>query len=381
METFKTLPLEYENGKKFHYNERYLHSYCQELLTLIAGEDYMHNLNFAKKMMMGQEIKSNNTIEGINDDLSMIDEVIKTKTFISSEEKKRIINLYHGYQYILTHKDIDKDSLKELYAILSEGLLLEEDAIRMGKYYRKGPVYILKGRHIGDDMYSGKDADALDYYMDQFFSYVNSHEESDEMSNFIKSQIMHFYFVYLHPYFDINGRTSRTVAMWYLLNNSCYPYLVFNQAIAFDKQEYERVIIAGREHGDLTLFLKYMLTHVERELEKKYVINSIRSNCPEELTKEDCQLINYILTMNAEVTVNDLTSFYNAYNPSQRPRIILSDRVEPLIEKGVILKRNTTKGYIHKGSNLRNVRLALNKDFVDVSKEKVKHLSLGRHFI
>ena len=97
-------------------------------------------------MMMSQEIKSNNTIESINDDLSVIDEVIKKKTSISSKERKRIINLYHGYQYILTHKTIDKKHLKELYDILSDGILDVYDKVNMGLYYRNEQVYILKGK-------------------------------------------------------------------------------------------------------------------------------------------------------------------------------------------------------------------------------------------
>lgn len=93
-------------------NEEYLKSYKDELVRLLDGEDYMRSEQFAKNMMMSQEIKANNTIEGINDDLSMIDEVIKTKEYLSNRERKRIINLYHGYHYILNHKVIDKEHLR-----------------------------------------------------------------------------------------------------------------------------------------------------------------------------------------------------------------------------------------------------------------------------
>ena len=49
---------------------------------------------------------------------------------------------------------------------------------------------------------------------------------------------MHFYFVYIHPYFDVNGRTSRTLAMWYLLNEEAYPYIIFNRAINNNASNY-----------------------------------------------------------------------------------------------------------------------------------------------
>ena len=110
MNSFKRLNLEFANGQKIRYNEAYLEKFCTELVELLSGEDYMRKISFAKRMMMSQELKSNNTIEGINDDLTRIDEVIKKKSSLSEHERKRIINLYHGYQYVLTHKKIDKET-------------------------------------------------------------------------------------------------------------------------------------------------------------------------------------------------------------------------------------------------------------------------------
>lgn len=376
MSTFKNLDLEFTPNKYIHLNEEYLAPFMEDLEKFIEGEDFLWNLSFAKKMMMGQEIKSNNTIEGIQDDLSVIDEVIKSKSSISKEERARIINLYHGYQYILTHKKIDKEHLRELYAILSDGILSAYDRENMGKYYRTKPVYILKGIHLGEDGFMGIHESKIDYYMDQFFCYVNNQSSNDKIDEFIKSQVMHFYFVYLHPYFDVNGRSSRTVSMWYLLNHKCYPYIIFNQGVAFAKKEYEENIIKGRTNGDVTLFLKYMLLVVQKELEKEYVIHSIVENSKENLSKEDLQMISYFLTMNGNLTVKDLATFYNAYNYSRKPSIIFDEKILPLMEKGIILDKGKTNGFIT--GEKHNINIGLNPDHVSIRK-KVKHLSLDRY--
>lgn len=377
MSTFKKLDLEFEKGKSIHLNEDYLAPFCEQLLEFLDGQDFMKNLDFAKKMMMSQEIKSNNTIEGIKDDLSVIDEVIKKRSSLSTQERKRIINLYHGYQYILTHKTIDKEHLRELYSILSDGILDEYSRYNMGQYYRTKPVYITKGNHIGDDMFMGMDENKLPYYMQQFFDYVNNNEQCDEIEYFLKSQVMHFYFVYLHPYFDVNGRTSRTVSMWYLLNNKNYPYIIFNQAIAFAKKEYEANIIKGRTNGDVTLFLKYMLIHVHKELEKEYVVHSIKENSSVELSKDDLQMINYFLTMNGNLTVKDLVSFYNRYNSSKKPSIVFEEKIIPLIDKGIILDKGYTNGFITRDEH--NINIGLNPNKITVERGKVKYLSLERY--
>src|SRR5690606_40031597 len=53
--------------------------------------------------------------------------------------------------------------------------------------------------------------------LDKLISFLSSDSYNGSMTDsYIKSQIVHFYFVYIHPYYDVNGRTSRTLSMWYL---------------------------------------------------------------------------------------------------------------------------------------------------------------------
>lgn len=153
---------------------------------------------------------------------------------------------------------------------------------------------------------------------------------------------MHFYFVYIHPFYDVNGRTSRTLSMWYLLNNKSYPFVVFNRAISFRKKEYYKYIEHTKESGDLTLFLKYMLTQVERELEKEYLIMMLKRNSGVTLSHEECQTIQYLLSMKGSIeegnlTVKDLATIYNHFNKHQTVSEILAKRgikfSHPLVAK------------------------------------------------
>ena len=367
-----------ENGNFLFLNEEYLKKYREELLEFLEDQDYMKSLSFAKRMMMSQEIKSNNAIEGIKDDLSIIQEVIKRRKIpISEEEKTRIINLYHGYQYILTHKRINQNSLKELYSVLSKNLLQPSDAVRMGDFYRTAPVYILKNNRLDLEPFRGLNEKKLDEYMNQFFEYINSDcNFENEIDVFIKSQIMHFYFVYIHPYFDVNGRTSRTLSMWYLLNNKSYPYIIFNRSIAFAKKEYEENIIKSRKYGDVTLFLKYMLVQVERELEKEYFVHQLNEKSSHFLSKEDLQMIEYFISMNGNRTVKDLASFYNLYNEHRRVSEIYDQRIAPLLEKDIFVAKGYTKSFIK--SELSNFYLDIHPQFLDVDATKVKHLKLEK---
>ena len=53
--------------------------------------DYMHTIEFAKDAMEYMEIKANNAVEGLNDDLSEIDEAINNKTSIPKSKNKELL--------------------------------------------------------------------------------------------------------------------------------------------------------------------------------------------------------------------------------------------------------------------------------------------------
>lgn len=379
MTNYTKLELETINGANIRINREYLKTYEEELLGLLDGLEYMRTLKFARSMMISQEIKSNNVIEGIKDDLSIIDKVItQRKDDLSQTERQRIINLYHGYQYILTHKNINKDSLKELYQLLSENILDPRDKIRMGEYYRTAPVYIIKGNRLDVEPFMGIDENKIEYYMNQLFNFINNEVlEETEIDKFIKSQIMHFYFVYIHPYFDVNGRTSRTVAMWYLLNNKNYPYIVFNRAIAFNQKDYEPNIIKGRAYGDITLFIKYMLESVEKELEKEYLIHTIDNNSDEYLSKYELQMLEYLLTMNGNLTIKDLITIYNRYNSKDKITKILEEKIKPLLDKKILIPQRYTKKNIT--PTIKNMEIKLNPELIELDTSKIKHLNIDKY--
>ena len=65
--------LKLQNGYNIHVNDSYLDTYKNDILEFLDDLDEFKTIDFAKSVMMGQEIKANNTIEGIFDDLSKID--------------------------------------------------------------------------------------------------------------------------------------------------------------------------------------------------------------------------------------------------------------------------------------------------------------------
>ena len=154
-------------------------------------------------------------------------QIIKTND-TKTENSKIILNMYNGLLFIADKPEFNKENLKKLYEILSDGWLEESDILGE-KYYRDDMVYI--GDHTGCD--------------------VNLIEES------------------MNSLFDYNGRTAKMVESW-LFNNKEYKYAprFVSEAINdFKTKYYEYIDKSRNSHNDLTYFLTFLLS-----LANKYYI-------------------------------------------------------------------------------------------------------------
>lgn len=373
------LPLK-NNNRYFYINENMLKEKEEELEEFILKSGKMDTLSFAKKVLLFNEVQSNNSVEGYYDDIEKIKKVVNEKKIYKNSQEKdklRIINLYEGYRYILDNKDITKETLKKLNSILSKGLLDDEDYKNMGEYYRKNPVYIYYSSDVTKRPDMGLDASLIEDKMDELLDFMNNYSFDDTKTmSYLKSQILHFYFVYIHPYYDVNGRTARTTSMWYLLNNNVYPYVIFNRGIQINKNEYYKIIRETKKYSDISLFLKYMMNTVLAELEKEYIMQSIANSCSKKLETLDYQTLHYLLSIKGNITVSDFANMYNRYNDKKKVLKIEEEMILPLIEKDILIKTRETNGHLSSFKN--NYELAFNFKYVDYDDNLIKNIHVKK---
>lgn len=376
------LPLK-NNNRYFYINEDMLKEKEEELEEFILKSGKMNTLSFAKKVLLFNEVQSNNSVEGYYDDIEKIKKVVNEKKIYKNSQEKdklRIINLYEGYRYILDNKDITKETLKELNSILSKGLLDDEDYKNMGEYYRKNPVYIYYSSDVTKRPDMGLDASLIEDKMDELLDFMNNYSFDDTKTmSYLKSQILHFYFVYIHPYYDVNGRTARTTSMWYLLNNNVYPYVIFNRGIQINKNEYYKIIRETKKYSDISLFLKYMMNTVLAELEKEYIMQSIANSCSKKLETLDYQTLHYLLSIKGNITVSDFANMYNRYNDKKKVLKIEEEMILPLIEKDILIKTRETNGHLSSFKN--NYELAFNFKYVDYDDNLIKNIHVKKSLL
>lgn len=111
--------------------------------------------------------------------------------------------------------------------------------------YRTHQVYIRGSRHtpLNPDAVS----DAMHALCDLM---------QQEPNAFVRALLGHFFFVYIHPYMDGNGRTARFVMNVQLISGG-YPWVV----VPVDRrEEYMQALEKASAEGDITSFLRFILT-------------------------------------------------------------------------------------------------------------------------
>lgn len=259
-EFIKNLPLKTFNSKHcFFVNGNYLLSIYSEYMRIhISDFELNHSWLFDRniedmlKSRLFSEIEGTLNVENVPTTHRRILEVSKMKN--PTEENDIIIkNMFDAIDFIVTYKPkFNKENLLKLYNILSKDCLPEDKKLKLGWYYRHDKVYVGK--------YEGAEYTVIDECMNSLFEFANDVNNIKEYDNLLP-YICHYYILYIHPYFDYNGRTARMVSFWlnYINNIAIAPYFM-SEAINDSKSDYYRALTDTREtRNDLTYFLGYIL--------------------------------------------------------------------------------------------------------------------------
>lgn len=274
-------------------------------LPAIAREQYI------RKSLI-DEIQFTNQIEGVISTRKEINDLINEieRKSVSHNRFKGIVNKY----LLLTQGGIDLYDSKDIRKIYNEMLydeISEEDSKSLpdGLIFRKEAVYVYKR---GDKaIHNGvMPENKIIDYMDKALKILNS----DEIDVFIKVSLFHYFFGYIHPFYDGNGRINRFISSYVLSKN-------FNEIIGYRismtiKENLTQYLDAFnhtndiRNKADISTFvyefldiiyksyLKTELYALEKNSElSKYVkiINKVSLLFKEHKNKDDVRSLLYIL--------------------------------------------------------------------------------------
>ncbi|SFF24911.1 Fic family protein [Paenibacillus algorifonticola] len=213
-----------------------------------------------------EELFNTNDLEGIR---STREEIARSAKEIklNKKSKKRFESMIKSYMRLVGNEiEFPKtpQHLRKIYDDITNKEI-DQDELPDGEIFRKEVTYILKKSGTGKVVHQGITPEKeIIQATEQLLKFMN---ENDEIPAIIKVAIGHYYFGYIHPFYDGNGRTSRFISSMYLsealgnistlsLSRGCNKYKnKYLEAFEFTNSIKSR----GEMNGFIEVFLEIIL--------------------------------------------------------------------------------------------------------------------------
>lgn len=299
-------------------------------------------LNYCIREIMVNEIIKSNGIEGVH--------TTKKDVYdsMNSNKKYRFSGIIKKYKQITENK-IEKinsaEEIRKIYdEVFSEEIMINPENQLDGKLFRKGLVYVtdssMKNVHLGD-----LNEKLILKHIQNLIIFMNK----KDINFLLKACITHYYFDYIHPFYDGNGRFGRLIFSMYLAKKlDVFTGLSLSYAIFSEKEKYSKLFLNtsnSKNFGEITFFLIGMLELIKKGqesimkmLEDKIEKLNFSRNYLNNLNLSDLEknimfvyIQNHIFS-NSDLEDKELCKIINMSRPT------LKNNIEQLIKKEYLTK-------------------------------------------
>ncbi len=294
---YKSLELSDFGGNELVFIPNYSGISIKSVKLLLREQSASYGLKAAE-----EEIAASSAIESIDFNRDSIRNILKG--FAPKDEtENRIFGQKKGLEFISdVSNKITEENLYKLYMLTVGEFLDAESQLKKGCFYRDDTVFI-----VSDKLeHSGLDYKKLPSYMKGFINFINEENIEDDL---IKAAVIHFYFAYLHPYFDGNGRMARLLHLWFLIQKGYKTtlFVPFSSYIQKSKNDYYNAFTLVEENSkisgvvDVTPFIKYFADNVYNKLPEYETNENVLENYKEslsagEITQKETELWAFVLS-------------------------------------------------------------------------------------
>lgn len=264
------------------------------------------------------------TIEGAR---TTVERVKKNLSQPATRDEKMVINTFRATGYALDNT-VTEENIRKLWELVVDGVC--ENIGQIGMKYRSGMVYVASASEV---IHTPAKPEQIEELMKGLFAFMAEDEGMDIM---LKSILIHFYFVYVHPFCDGNGRTARLLQVYYLYHHG-YPKMkdimishYISKRLGAYYGNLKRAERVKEQALDVTPFLKYMLSIIRQAL-AQYTNLHTRLGKNQRLILERMGK-QYNNSGRAELTVNKAAGIINASAKSAYASL------EGLVRKGLLEK-------------------------------------------
>ena len=251
------------------------HSLLQEMImknsnqiNLISNEFPQIAIKEIINKILSNELDKTNKIEGI--------ETIKSEIYSSLKDDKKSSKKNNKLEGIIKkYKDIMEKNFKDtqhidnlstfrkLYDEMFEDFEKNGNYKLDGKYFRKDAVKIKNG--LGNTIHIGINGEeAIERNMKNLIQFMNR----KDIPFLIKASISHFFFEYIHPFYDGNGRFGRYLLSLYLARKlDILTAFSVSYSISKNLDDYYKSFVEVEDvnnYGEITFFVENILKTIKK---------------------------------------------------------------------------------------------------------------------
>ena len=217
--------------------------------------------------ILSNELYKTNKIEGI--------ETVKSEIHTSLKDNKKLNNKSNKLDGIIKkYKDIMEKNFKDIQHIdnLSSFRKIYDEMFEDfeksgnykldGKYFRKDTVKVING--LGKTIHIGINGEeAIEKNMENLIQFMNK----KDISFLVKASISHFFFEYIHPFYDGNGRFGRYLLSLYLARKlDILTAFSVSYSISKNLDDYYKFFVEVEDvnnYGEITFFVENILKTIK----------------------------------------------------------------------------------------------------------------------
>ena len=217
--------------------------------------------------ILSNELYKTNKIEGIETVKSEIHSSLKDDR-ISNKKSNKLDGIIKKYKDIMENnfedtKYIDNlSSFRKIYDEMFEDFEKSGNYKLDGKYFRKDTVKVING--LGNIIHIGVNGEeAIEKNIEDLIRFMNI----KDIPFLIKASIVHFFFEYIHPFYDGNGRFGRYLLSLYLARklDNLTAFSV-SYSISRNLDDYYKSFVEVEDvnnYGEITFFVENILKTIK----------------------------------------------------------------------------------------------------------------------
>lgn len=279
-------------------------------LSLIKLENSLKkNLQVKSRV---RSIYSSLAIEDNSLSLDSVENIIEHKLVLGNrKEIQEVKNANELYEHIDEYNWKDEKDFLKAHVVLMK--YFDDD----NGYYRNHGEGIKKDDKI---IYMAPNSLLVPSLMKSLFEFINK----ENLHPIILASIFHYYFVYIHPFSDGNGRMARFWVSLILTDwDNKFKYIPIEEEIYLNQEKYYNFIAQCHINGNANDFIEFMLNIIDSSLIK------ITQKTTQKLNDNQIKILKYVKE-NPKITRNELASKLNISSDGVKYNL------KKLIDKNII---------------------------------------------